>query len=162
MKRLAIVCALAATAGLAEAQTIPCDLAAAQTICPGASQVVCIDNFVFDPPVVVATPGDTIAWVNVESACTQEPAKVVGCNAHHVVATIPDLDGQAVTSGPICSPSGGQPGGLAGVTADEAAGCLPGATNVFCHTFAAPTVQHYYCTTNPFHEAVMHGSVVVQ
>lgn len=132
-------------------------------------EVVCINDFTYDPPLLTVAAGSAVAWINVE-ACGDSPVEEVvvpqtGCDSHHQVVTTPEnpLDAASnVASGPICSPNPGLTG-AAGVPldADDCAGDGV-ATNVFCHAFTSPGVQHYSCFTNPGHTALMHGGVVVQ
>lgn len=144
------------------AQVVGCgDRSAIEAACGGAvAQVVCINDFIYNPPVVHVSAGDTVAWVNVEDSCPMLKPPT-GCDSHHQVVTLPDLPsatGDSLTLAGICSPTAGT-AGLVVPTAPAA--CRPGESNVRCHRFHNPGVQHYTCETNQGHTALMHGVIVV-
>lgn len=131
-------------------------------------QVICIDNFQYNPPVTMVHTGETVAWVNVENACSSvNPPS--GCDTHHQVVTTGGT-GDSINSGPICSPNRGTTGllvsgpPLTNNCADDAAAnpLLPPPTNVFCHTFLGAGIQHYTCFTNPGHTVLLHGLIDVE
>lgn len=131
--------------------------------------VVCIDDFQYQPQVLMLHQGDTVAWVNVESACTVPPGSVSGCNSHHEIVTAPDQPGVTGdtldTPAPgLCSPIPGTPGllGEANLGPGGSAACLAGETNVFCHKFSLVGSQHYTCFINPGHQALLHGGINVE
>ncbi|MGH9893447.1 MAG: hypothetical protein ACREA0_15950 [bacterium] len=174
MKALAVLVGMLLTTGVAHAATYGCtpeDLAAIAAEVPGcgnASQLVCINDFQFTAPVITAQVGDTVAWVNVE-ACGDIPPEdlvvntlEVGCDPHHQVVTLPagePATGDTISEVAICSPN---PGVVGSAVPTEPLACGTDETNVRCHTFASPGVQHYTCLTNPGHAALMHGGIIVQ
>lgn len=130
------------------------------------NQIVCIDVFQYNPPMVSPMVGQTVAWVNVET-CNTPPAESTvasqtGCDTHHQVRTVPDipqLTGDTLNFVGICSPSDGIRGPAVSGTPPK---CQAGETNVRCHTFGTSGTQHYTCETNPGHTALMHGLINVQ
>jgi plastocyanin len=144
------------------------DLARIDAICPGVSQVVCINDFQYNPPLLQAAAGETVAWVNLEFCGDFLPEDLVvntlgvGCDPHHQVVTlpaIPGVTGDAITEQGICSPNDGVIGSQVAVLPTA---CSQDESNVRCHTFAATGVQHYTCMTNPGHTALMHGLIAAQ
>ena len=148
-------------------------------------QVVCINDFVYQPPIITPRVGDTVAWVNIEKCADPKgsPINIVesivanvagaGCDTHHEVVTLPDessLIGDDSLDERLCSPHPGIP-------ANPSLPPLPGFTivpsacggedpegserNFFCHTFENVGLQHYTCLTNPGHTAVLHGGILV-
>jgi plastocyanin len=172
MKTLAVAAAVLLVASVARAVTHTCDdLVAIKAGVPGcaeASQLVCINDFQYAPPVITAAVGDTVAWVNVEACGDMAVEDVVvnqlgvGCDSHHQVVTLPTgepVTGDDITEQGICSP---HPGVIGSQVPELPPACTAEETNVRCHTFAAPGVQHYSCLTNPGHTALMHGGIIVQ
>lgn len=189
------VCVVSAgTAVQAAPDTYTCDpsranrakLAAACGV-PKVDMVVCIDNFVYQPPVITPREGQTVAWVNVEKCGDPEGGLInlvegvvandagLGCDTHHEVVTLPDLSaigGKDTLDARICSPHKGIPAdpnlpvlpGFAindGACGDPDPELPPGSTNVSCHTFQEVGIQHYTCLTNPAHTVLLNGGIVV-
>lgn len=129
------------------------------------AEIVIIDDFAYSPLNITVNVGDTVAWVNQEkcgdNALEDVASMADGCDSHHQVVTFPVIPGQdAVGSGPICSPFPGLAGAAGG---DVPSNCQDeGGSNVFCHTFRQPGMQHYTCFTNPGHTATLNGFVDVQ
>jgi plastocyanin len=172
MKALAGAIVVLLMTGVARAATFDCDdldaIKAGVSGCENASQLVCINDFQYTPPVITAAVGDTVAWVNVE-ACGDSPPEdavvntlAVGCDPTHQVVTLPLLEpatGDSINETGICSPNPGVAGDQVPVAPPP---CDELETNVRCHTFASPGVQHYSCLTNPAHGVLMHGGIVIQ
>ena len=145
------------------------DMTAIEAICgPGVSQVVCINNFQYNPPLITTKAGDKVAWINLEFCGDFLPEDLVvntlgvGCDPHHQVVTlppIPGVTGDTITEQGICSPNDGVIGSQ---VATLPSACGVDESNVRCHTFAATGIQHYSCETNPGHTALMHGFVIAQ
>lgn len=149
--------------------------------------IVCINDFIYQPPLITVREGDTVAWVNVEKCADPAggPVNVVedavankggaGCDTHHEVVTLPDESALSPDSldARICSPNRGiaaNPSNppVPGFTINQGKCGDPtdpefhlGETNVFCHTFQEVGAQQYTCLTNPGHTAVLHGGVIV-
>ena len=133
-----------------------------------ADHVVIISNFAYSPPFLNVKVGETVAWVNLEACGDFPPEQLVspfaGCDTHHQVVTFPaSPGGDSLDSGPICSPNRGidPPEGPVLIPIDTASCADEDHTNVFCHTFENPGVQHYTCMTNPGHMLLLHGFVNV-
>ena len=84
----------------------------------GKVLTVCINDFVYYPPVVTPRQGDVVAWVNVEQCADPNgpPVNVVeglvsnvlgtGCDTHHEVVTTPDessIDPADTLNARLCS-----------------------------------------------------------
>jgi len=134
--------------------------------CENVYQVVCINDFQYNPPALQAIYGD-IAWINLEFCGDFAPEDLVvntlgvGCDPHHEVLTtppIPGLTGDTLDFKKICSPN-------AGVTGSQVPtlppACDPTESNVRCYNPATTGFQHYTCMTNPGHTALMHGFLAV-
>jgi hypothetical protein len=146
------------------------DLSRIQSLpgCADVSQVVCINDFQYNPSLTITSSGETVAWVNLEFRGDIPPEDLVvntlmvGCDPHHQVVTepaIPGVTGDTISEQGICSPSDGVLGSA--VTTLPTA-CGTAESNVRCHTFATSGLQHYTCKTNEGHEALMHGLVAAQ
>jgi plastocyanin len=191
----AVAVVFAVTAGTAHAaSTYTCDTSRANRAKLAAAcgvskvdMVVCINDFVYQPPVITPREGDTVAWVNVEKCGDPNGGPVniveglvggtvgIGCDTHHEVVTLPDeaaIGGKDDLDERICSPYKGIKANpnlpvLPGFAINDGA-CgdpdpeLPGdATNVACHTFREVGIQHYTCMTNPAHTVLLNGGIVV-
>jgi plastocyanin len=149
--------------------------------------VVCINDFIYQPPIITPRQGDTVAWVNIEKCADTSGGLVniveslvaegvgIGCDTHHEVVTLPDessIIGDDSLDARICSPHRGirskpgvpvlpgfeiTPGACGDPDIEEEASD----TNVFCHTFENVGLQHYTCMTNPAHTAVLNGGILV-
>ena len=148
-------------------------------------QVVCINDFVYQPPIITPRVGDTVAWVNIEKCADPKGSPInivesivanvagVGCDTHHEVVTLPDessIIGDDSLDERLCSPH-------AGIKPNPSLPPLPGfdvvdsacggpdpegsTKNYVCHTFQNVGLQHYTCLTNPGHTAVLHGGILV-
>ena len=129
-----------------------------------ADHTVIISDFAYSPSFLNVKVGETVAWINLES-CPSMPLEdlvvpIAGCDTHHEVVTFPSAGGtDSVDSGHLCSPFPGVPGGTPGIDLDNCA--IEGGSNVFCHTFTEPGMQHYTCFVNPGHTLLMHGFINV-
>jgi len=138
-------------------------------VCGGEpDHVVVITNFAYSPAFLTVRVGETVAWVNQETCGDRLDEQLLipllGCDAHHQVVTFPEVPGgEALNSGPICSPNGGvaAPNNLSPEAPDPASCADEGNVNVFCHRFTEPGVQSYTCFTNAGHTAAMHGAITV-
>ena len=145
------------------------DVSSIEAICGGTvAQVVCINDFQYNPALLNVSAGDTVAWVNLEFCGDFPPEDLVvntlgvGCDPHHQVVTeppIPGVTGDTITEAGICSPNDGVLGSQVTVLPPR---CSTDESNVRCHTFASSGVQHYSCNTNPGHTLLMHGLILAQ
>ncbi len=143
--------------------------------CATVDQVICISNFQYNPPVTTAVAGaGGIAWVNVEQCPSNDLAAEalvagvlgVGCDTHHEVLTFPDIPGatgDALVFEDVCSPYPGcaatTPLGIFPIAAES---CDEADSNVRCHVFEQPGLQHYTCETNPAHTLLLNGLLLIQ
>lgn len=140
--------------------------------CAEVDQVICINNFQYNPPLTTAAVGSgAIAWVNVEQCPSNDlpPELIVagilgiGCDTHHEVLTFPALPGDVLAFEDVCSPYAGCAStSPLGVFPINVAACGASESNVRCHVFENPGIQHYTCETNPGHTALLHGLLIVQ
>ncbi|MGH7805054.1 MAG: hypothetical protein ACREQJ_11950 [Candidatus Binatia bacterium] len=133
-----------------------------------ADHVVVISNFAYAPSFINVKVGETVAWINHEACGDFAPEQLVaplaGCDTHHQVVTFPaSPGGDSLDSGPLCSPNRGiaPPEGPVLIAIDTDNCADEGGSNVFCHTFENPGIQHYTCFTNPAHPLLLHGFIYV-
>ena len=133
-----------------------------------ADHVVVISNFAYAPSFINVKVGETVAWINHEACGDFAPEQLVapysGCDTHHQVVTFPaSPGGDSLDSGPLCSPNRGiaPPEGPVLVPIDTGNCADEGGSNVFCHTFENPGLQHYTCFTNIAHALLLNGFIQV-